>query len=55
MSVVEIFVWCLGDIFHVSWRYLVGALEIFCRCPEDISWVSLMDVLEIFDGCSGDI
>jgi len=30
-SVLEIFGWYPGDIWFVSWRYLVGILEIFDR------------------------
>jgi len=50
MAVLEIFVgcgeifdecpgdiwWCLGDILFVSWRYLIGVLEISYGCPSDI-------------------
>jgi len=35
-----------------------GVLEIFIRCPGDISsfsWIYLKGVLEIFDRCPGDI
>jgi len=50
----------------VSWRYLTGVLEvfdegvleIFDRCPGDISsvsWRYLTGVLEVFDECLGDI
>jgi len=42
----------------VSWRYLMGVLEIFDIPPADIWWVSwryLMGVLEIFVGCASDI
>jgi len=42
----------------VSWRYLIGVLEIFDGCPGDICgvpWRYLMGVLEIFDLCLGDI
>jgi len=45
------------EIFGMSWRYLIGVLEIFDRCPGDISWVSwryIFGVLEIFDRCPGD-
>jgi len=37
------FYWCPGDISLVSWRYLMGVLDIFDRC------------LEIFDSSPGDI
>jgi len=36
----------------VSWRYLVGVLQIFDGCPGDISsvsWRYLIGVLEIFE------
>jgi len=49
----------------VSWRYLVGVLEIFDEFQEvfdgfaghnwSVSWRFLIGVLEIFDGCPGDI
>jgi len=42
----------------VSWRYLVGVLEIFDRFAGDICtvlWRFLIDVLEIVDGCPVDI
>jgi len=32
-----------GEISRVSWRYLIGVLEIFIRCPG------------VFEGCPGDI
>jgi len=47
-----------GDICCVFWRYLIGVLEIFCRCREHIgqvSWRYLIIVLEISDGCPEDI
>jgi len=47
---VEIFSAFPGDIWMVSWRYLMGFLEIFDVCPGD-----LMGVVGIFDGCPGDI
>jgi len=54
----QIFGGCPGDIWWVSWLYLMFVLEIFDWCPGDISWVSwrfFMGVLEIFHGCIGDI
>jgi len=33
MCVLEIFDWCLGDNWSLSWRYLMGVLEIFDGCP----------------------
>jgi len=42
----------------MTWRYLIGVLEIFDWCSGDIWWFSwryLMGVLEIFDGCALDI
>jgi len=42
----------------VSWKFLIGVLEIFDGCPGDIhsvSWRYLIGVLEIFDQCPGDI
>jgi len=42
----------------VSWRYLIGVLEISDGCPADIwqeYWRYLFGVLEIFDWCPGDI
>jgi len=42
----------------VSWKYLIGVLEIFDLCPGDIYSVScryLIGVLEIFEGCLGNI
>jgi len=43
LDVLKIFDACPGDIWWVSWRYLMGFLEIF-----DLSQ-------EIFEGCPGDI
>jgi len=52
-----------GDIWWVSWIYLIGFLEICGRCPGEIyrchaviwwvSWRYLMGVLEILDWCPG--
>jgi len=42
---------CPGDICRVSWKYLIGVLEIFDRC----SWRYLIGFLEIFDWRPGDI
>jgi len=44
MGVLDIFNWfpgdvfdgCPGDIWWVSWRYLIGVLVLFDRCPGDI-------------------
>jgi len=36
MGVQKIFDWCPGDISSVSWRYLIGVLEIFDGCISDI-------------------
>jgi len=49
---------CPGDIWLVSWRYLMGVQEILDPFPEIIlfvSWRYLIGVLEIFDRCPGDI
>jgi len=46
-----------SDYSLVSWRYLVGVLEIFHWFPGDIWWMFcryLIGVLEIFDWCSED-
>jgi len=51
MGVLEIF-------DGLSWRHFIGVLELFSRCPGDISsvsWRYLIVVLEIFDRCSIDI
>jgi len=47
MCAPEIFDGCPLDIGWVSWRYLMGVLEIlicvleiFLQCPADIGWVS---------------
>jgi len=37
---LEIFGWCPGDIFLMSWRYLVGVQEILDWCLGDIWLVS---------------
>jgi len=65
MGVLVIFGRCSGDIFWVSWIYLIIVLDIFDLvldifdgCTGDIlalSWTFLMVVLEIFDRCPGDI
>jgi len=50
--------WCPGDIRWVSWRYLLGFLDIFDVYPGYISWVSLnyfIGFLEIFYSFPGDI
>jgi len=42
----------------VSWKYLIGVLEIFDGYPgvmTCVSWRYLMGVLEVFDGCPGGI
>jgi len=42
----------------MSWRYLIGVLEISDRSFGDISsvyWIYLIGVLEIFDRFAGDI
>jgi len=43
MGALEIFVgdfgdtfWCPGDISWVSWRYLMGVMEILDKCCGDI-------------------
>jgi len=41
MGVLEIFDECPGDFCSVSWRYLIGVLEI------------LIGVLDILGGCPG--
>jgi len=38
--VLEIFDRCPGDIWSVSWRYLMGVQEIFYVCPGDIRSVA---------------
>jgi len=46
------------EISEESWRYMVGVLGIFDRCPGDIcsdSWKYLMGVLKICGRCPGDI
>jgi len=35
-DVLDIFGGCRGDIRWVSWRFLMGVLEIFDGCPRDI-------------------
>jgi len=40
MSVLDIFNRCPGDIWSVSWRYLIGVLEILDWCNVDIRWLS---------------
>jgi len=50
MGVMFIFDILPADIWWVSWRYLVGVLEIFDGGPGDI-----LSVLKIFDRCPGDI
>jgi len=37
---LEIFGRCLSDFLSVSWRYLIGVLEIFDEYPRDICSVS---------------
>jgi len=49
MGVLEIFDDCPGDIWWVSWRYLMVILMIFDGCPGDIDGVR-----EIFNVCPGD-
>jgi len=42
------------EIIDRFWRYLIGVLEIFERCPGEISLVDLrylMGFYEIFDMC----
>jgi len=51
IRVLEIYNRCFIDILSVSWRYLIGVLEIF----DGLSWRHLMGVLEIIDRCPGDI
>jgi len=36
IGVIEIFDSWHGDISSVRWRYMIGVLEIFGRCPGDI-------------------
>jgi len=48
IGVLEIFVRRPGDTGLVSWRYLIGVLEIFDR-----SWRYLIGVLAIFNRCPG--
>jgi len=65
MGVLEIFDRCPGDLWSVSWRFLVGVLEIlvgileiFYLCPGDIStvcWRYFISFLQIFDRCNGGI
>jgi len=40
MGVLEISNGGPGDFVWVSWRYLMGVLEIFYWCSLDIWWVS---------------
>jgi len=42
----------------MSWRHLIGVLQIFDPCPGlylIVQWKYLIDVLEIYDGVLGDI
>jgi len=52
---METFVRCPGDIYSVSWRYLMDVLEIFDGCPLRGVLDIFICVTEIFDGCPGDI
>jgi len=44
VGVLEIFDRCPGDILWVSWRYLIGVLEIFNGFSEFILWLNPGDI-----------